>query len=616
MLSFCCIGSISPPPSINDSISVDSNAVFFFFDKIYIEGSSKKYYFDTLTFGFQDYNPIFTNTAFFASSGNVGLPYKNLMFSLKENSGFNLGFNSVNAYLFKNENIKYYDVVIPFSEVFYVQGANNEQLFSVIHSQNIRERLNLGLKYSLVNSPGSYVNQKSDNSNVYLNSYYISKNSKYGFVANFIYNRVKVEENGGISNYRDFEDSTAYDRRIISVNLISASSRIKESNIYFKQYYDFYGNKSNNNDSIKGRKNNFGVLTHIINYNKFSYTYNDEPLASYYQTTYYDTAVTFDTVGIKTLSNTFEWSNSNPFNEQAKNKKLLTKFSITHKYIDIYDKLRSLYFNQIIPSAFVSINASKSVLINGVGSYVFGDYNDGDYYLSFTGRYRFAENNSFMINASVKSKEADWIKKRYVSNHFVWDNSFNKEDWKCLKLSYLLKSLNAGLNYYELSNYVYLDEDLFPKQHNSKLNVIQIYLKKNFALRKFHIDNKIVYQNVNSDDIIKLPEFMGTHTFYYTLDMFKSALISQFGVDVHYFTSYYADAYLPAIQSFYVQNSKLVDDNIFADAFINLKIQRAKIFLKYQHINSGILGYNYYSIPGYPLQDRAFKFGVSWRFYN
>lgn len=615
ILSIICIGSSFSQNTDSTSLVIDSNGVYFYFDKFEIDGNINKYYFDTLTFGFQDYNPIYSKTNFFASSGNVGLPYKDLVFTSEKSPGFNIGFNSLDAYLFKNENIKYYDVIKPYSDVVYFQGAKKEQVFTVIHSQNVRERLNIGLNYSLVSSSGSYVNQKSNNSKVYFNSRYKSKNSKYGMIANFINNRTTNQENGGISNYNDFEDSSAYDRRIIPVNLNSASSIVKEMNIYAKQYYDVSGNFKNVNDSTKGKRFNFGVFTHTVNYKRFGFTYLENEFESYYEKIYFDSTGTFDSIGTKELSNSLAWSNFNPYEKNIK-PKILARFQVTHKYIDIYDTLRSLYFNQIIPSAFVSINFSKSLNFSGNATYVFGDYNENDLLVNLDGKYNIFHEHNILFHATIKRNEADWIMKRYISNHFFWDNNFNKEESRSIGFSYLYKSFKLGFSLNEISNYLFLDEDLIPKQYAPKQNIFQIHLNKKFTIQRFRIDNELFYQKVKGEDIIHLPEFMGKHTFYYTMNMFKSALITQFGLDVKYYTSYYADSYLPAIQSFYVQKTKKINDILLADLFVNLKIQRARIFLKYQHINSGLFGYDYYTIPGYPLQDRAIKFGVSWKFYE
>ena len=54
----------------------------------------------------------------------------------------------------------------------------------------------------------------------------------------------------------------------------------------------------------------------------------------------------------------------------------------------------------------------------------------------------------------------------------------------------------------------------------------------------------------------------------------------------------------------------------YLDAFVNIRIKRARLFLKLEHANSYFMGYNYFMIPHYPMADMALKFGVSWKFYD
>jgi len=81
-------------------------------------------------------------------------------------------------------------------------------------------------------------------------------------------------------------------------------------------------------------------------------------------------------------------------------------------------------------------------------------------------------------------------------------------------------------------------------------------------------------------------------------------------------TKYYADGYMPATSQFYIQNEKQTGNYPYIDLFLNIKIKRANIFVKLQHATAGLLDKTYYSIPHYPLQGRAIKFGVCWKFYD
>jgi hypothetical protein len=73
---------------------------------------------------------------------------------------------------------------------------------------------------------------------------------------------------------------------------------------------------------------------------------------------------------------------------------------------------------------------------------------------------------------------------------------------------------------------------------------------------------------------------------------------------------------MPATRSFYLQDKKQIGNYIYMDVFLNVKIQRARIFIMYSHFNASFMKQSYYMVPNYPQQDAAFKFGVDWRFFD
>jgi hypothetical protein len=85
---------------------------------------------------------------------------------------------------------------------------------------------------------------------------------------------------------------------------------------------------------------------------------------------------------------------------------------------------------------------------------------------------------------------------------------------------------------------------------------------------------------------------------------------------VFYTSAYYANAYMPATGQFYIQTEKKYGDYPFIDFFINAQIKTVRIFIKVDHLNSGLMGNYYMLTPHYPMSDRAFKFGISWRFFD
>jgi len=102
----------------------------------------------------------------------------------------------------------------------------------------------------------------------------------------------------------------------------------------------------------------------------------------------------------------------------------------------------------------------------------------------------------------------------------------------------------------------------------------------------------------------------------YQLNMFESALQAEWGIEMLYTSAYKGNAYNPALGMYYLQDKTTIGDYPYFDLFANLKMKHTRFFLKYQHANAGYMGYRYYMVPGYPQNDAAFKFGLSWIFYN
>ena len=88
------------------------------------------------------------------------------------------------------------------------------------------------------------------------------------------------------------------------------------------------------------------------------------------------------------------------------------------------------------------------------------------------------------------------------------------------------------------------------------------------------------------------------------------------GFDIYYNTSFNGYEYSPALSQFYVQSSSQIGNYPLMDAFVKLKVKRTRFFFKVQHFNSDWFKQKYYSAIHYPYNQLAFKFGLSWTFYD
>jgi hypothetical protein len=113
-----------------------------------------------------------------------------------------------------------------------------------------------------------------------------------------------------------------------------------------------------------------------------------------------------------------------------------------------------------------------------------------------------------------------------------------------------------------------------------------------------------------------VPEFVTRNTLYFSDKLFKKRLFIQTGFELNYFTSYYSNSYNPLIGEFFVQDKVKIGNFPLVDYFINAKIQRTRIYLKAEHLNSLFSKNNFYSAPDYPYRDFLIRFGLVWNFFN
>src|SRR4029077_299653 len=117
---------------------------------------------------------------------------------------------------------------------------------------------------------------------------------------------------------------------------------------------------------------------------------------------------------------------------------------------------------------------------------------------------------------------------------------------------------------------------------------------------------------------IHLPQFVADNSIFYQNFLFQGHLLLKAGIDVFYNTAYYAYAYMPVFNQFYVQNQTKLGGYVYLDPFVSFRIKTFRMFVKMENASSGLLQtttYYGYALH-YPMNDRVLRFGISWDFWN
>ncbi len=156
---------------------------------------------DTITDGFQNYNPMYKESFSNIYLGNIGTPYMSNLLSFKDGSEDFIFLNSFKVQFIQPEDIQYYNTRVPYTNLTYINTppkSRSEENFSWLFTQNVNKAFNIGFNYKILSSVGSYEASQTDKRNFNIHLTY--KGPKYSVAGALIYNKVNLYENGGIED--------------------------------------------------------------------------------------------------------------------------------------------------------------------------------------------------------------------------------------------------------------------------------------------------------------------------------------------------------------------------------------------------------------------------------
>ena len=206
---------------------MDSSKVYYFNHDFETAGPYFLKPLDTIITGIQKYDPSKSPGSYYASLGNIGQAATSMIYKPVLKSGFDFGnTQSYEKFLFYNDSLMFHWVGTPYTLLKYTMGSKKEQNLSVDASQNISKWFNVGLTFRYTNGPGYYPDQESDDKNFAFKTRFQTKNYRYMVLANYLHNKLRLEENGGIKYDSIFEQNIEQSRQNYEVNLSTAKRRL------------------------------------------------------------------------------------------------------------------------------------------------------------------------------------------------------------------------------------------------------------------------------------------------------------------------------------------------------------------------------------------------------
>lgn len=552
--------------------------------------------------GFQQYRPFGTRRLPLARSGNLGLPFHALAWQAQDwNIDYILG--GYQGYMQGIDSMRFYQATRPFTNLRYTNGAESEQLFDLLHTQNFGEGLNLSFNYRRIVSEGFFIRQFTNHTQFNATANWQNRNGRWKGKAFYLINTIEAQENAGIflTPNEDPEDNTA----LLDVNMRSAQNRGRSRAFGIVNSYVIIP-KDSSTEMLS--------VEHQRIWSKTFRNYQDDfsAEAPFYEDFFIDSLRSRDTSAVYQLTQSFWLRGLNKKvslgfrDEQYEyHQNFLTKKALASQYLmfQFLDSIKSYQFNLQAEKGIAGFHRDEIDIRANVG---LGTFKGID----------------IAVTAHFDQKRADFFLLQQRLNHFYNNFNFTTSDRLGLGLNLRNEekkfSLTATLN--QLDGWIYFDSNAFAQQTSQGINQFSIHVQKAFVFKeRWHLFNNIMIQQFSDEDLIPLPNLLSYHSFYYEHDFFKQSLKLQAGVDWYWMSEYKGYAYDPSMAQFHLRGpgGAALGNQGQLDVFLNLAINKsARIFVKMENVLSNSFAEETYRIENYPIPGRALKYGLSWRMLN
>ena len=569
---------------------------------------------------------------------------------------------------FEKEDIAYYEVPSPYTELFFKSTFQQGQNLDATLAINTSPKFNIAVSFKGFRSLGKYLSSLSRARQFRLSSQYQTYNHRYRLRLHQTTQSIENQANGGLTNESDyfFKNAPNY------INADESGNPILDENGNEQiVFYDGFLDRNRLETHLKAdnvlsgkryfmehRYQMFPVAKDTTVYkmalgyrasleNK-TYQYTQSRPGSYFYETY-ETSSIDDTTIFNTLENNLflsykdkilgrfnanlyyhNWDYSLGFNEYQKDTILSSKIKASQLSVKLKweKKIYGINTKFQVYRSLKNKYATEALDIN-LSRYLIKDFSLG---ASYNIRSQPLNFNFYLTQSDFK--EYNWENDYLDNQNFKTQSIFlTHPKWGTIKGAWT--SINNYTFFNNTTRLVDLNERFRVEvlQSDKKIDYIKVRLDNRIDFGNFSWVNNIQYQKVNQEEeteeilggplALNVPEWLIRSTIMLTSSIFNKALFFQSGFTFVFFTDYYADQYNPILAEFVTQNNTKIGEYPRVDFFFNSKIKSSRIYLKLENISSPIehlisidTQYDYYSAPFVPYRDFSIRFGLIWSFFE
>ena len=583
-----------------------------------------------------------SRSAAMAHLGNLGSPARNMIFFERpERSDFTFA-DAYCYYIRQPEDFHFFNTKVPYANIVYNNGGqkgNNAEQFTGAMALNFGKKFNIGFDFDYLYGRGQYASQSAKDINLAIHSNYISDRYELNFL--FYNTNFLNYENGGLSDDRFITDPDLMNENVqgnykpkdFPVRFNDTWNHIKGQQFYFTHRYNLGYYKNMGKDENGETKEHFtpvASIFHTFNYksNNRRFVSDNAGLDTIYTPVRYlplqdSTHFVDDRTSYFSLSNTAGISLREGFKKWVKfglsayvnfdyrSFTLPGTNSILFPTNEVYKEMATKVGGELAKreGALFTYLANAEVGLTGVDA---GELKmKGEIGSKFP---LFGKELAVKGKAHYLRLTPAFYDRKFHSRYFWWDNDFDKINriYAGGEVEFPFTRTKLEIGFENIINYVYFDEMGISRQDPNNIQLFTAALNQNFKFGIFNWENRLVYQESNALTLPKLSVYSNVYI------QFKLAkvLTLQPGVDVRFFTKYYAPYYDAPTQQFRLQNEVEIGNYPLINVYLNAHLKYTKIFIMGYNIGSLLFQTNYFTLAHYPLNPFYLRFGLSWNFYN
>lgn len=620
-------------------------------------GTHEKSTIDTLLYNYQRQFIPAMNSDAWATTGSFAAEGINMIYFNRPQPSAFFFEDALEYWLPTFRKEKFYNVYIPMTLLSYNFGGNRDNhtdRLKGIFAGNVNKRIGVGANLDYLYTKGSYNSQAAKNLIYGFQGYY--NGDHYEMQAFLNHYNSQNQENGGIADDLYIEDPAVLqggvnkiEPKSIPTRLNGSQNRLVGAEIYMSHAYKigFWRDDTQEGDTIE-RRTLVPVTKFIYS---FDYKYNHrtfkniraEEDGSFWANTYFNPGYTLDNTHYWSVSNTLGVSMIEGFQKWA-------KFGLSAYATYEFDHFKQgVLWNESenvteettltpLPDGFEirpdkkrnrlwvggRLERMNGKILRYAANAKFGLIGDAAGDLDIDGMvettFRLGK-DTVRISADgfFRNQTPSYLLRYYYSNHFLWENDFGKtRDFRVggrLYIPWTKTDLRAGVE--NIQNCVYFNSTGVPQQYGGNVQIFSASIDQKLKFGIWNWNNTVTYQVSSNKDVIPLPALSIYSNMFLDFTAFK-VLHLQLGVDCDYYTKYKGYDYQPATMSFHIQGENPVEVGNFAiaNAYLTAKLYKVRFFVLWSHVNQGLFGRNYFSLPHYPIDPRQLRFGLSIDFAN